>query len=244
MRLSVRCALQTERFVGLILLVWKIKELKVCEISVPLRSTTQPKRRNRQRAVCPVITSPCWGESSLQLNCSNIFCCYTAVNYIILYGAQTSVCVTNYTDELHSCSYAQTVNSDRFLERLFCTHSFTSLLRFGSLNALLTLQGSQNFKIPGSPSGRYSSDFGSPKISLTSPNKKKDHKCQSKTFSIHKYQGKSFILLFTGNVPSNFVSCWAKLFSIGRTFRAPEQKHSLYQTCTAHSRTHKKSVKL
>ncbi len=32
-------------------------------------------------------------------------------------------------------------------------------------------QGSQNFKIPGSPSGRYSSDFGSPKINLTSPNK-------------------------------------------------------------------------
>ncbi len=44
-----------------------------------------------------------------------------------------------FTDELHSCSYAQTVNSDRFLERLFCTPSFTSLLRFGSLNALLTL---------------------------------------------------------------------------------------------------------
>ncbi len=61
------------------------------------------------------------------------------MNYIILYGAQTSVCVTNYTDELHSCSYAQTFNSDRFLERLFLTHSFTSLLRFGSLNALLTL---------------------------------------------------------------------------------------------------------
>ncbi len=36
------------------------------------------------------------------------------------------------------------------------------------------MQGSQNFKIPGSPSGRYSSDFGSPKINLTSP-KKKDH---------------------------------------------------------------------
>ncbi len=33
-------------------------------------------------------------------------------------------------------------------------------------------QDSQNFKIPGSPSGRYSSDFGSPKIYLTSPNKK------------------------------------------------------------------------
>ncbi len=32
-------------------------------------------------------------------------------------------------------------------------------------------QGSQNFKIPGSPSGRYSSDFGNPKINLTSPNK-------------------------------------------------------------------------
>ncbi len=30
-------------------------------------------------------------------------------------------------------------------------------------------------------------------------------------------------------------------FSIGWTFQAPEQKHSLYQTCTAH--THK-SVKL
>ncbi len=34
-------------------------------------------------------------------------------------------------------------------------------------------QGSQHFKIPGSPSGRYSSDFGSPKIYLTSPNKKR-----------------------------------------------------------------------
>ncbi len=44
-----------------------------------------------------------------------------------------------FTDELHPCSYAQTVNSDRFLEMLFCTRSFTSLLRFGSLNALLTL---------------------------------------------------------------------------------------------------------
>ncbi len=46
-----------------------------------------------------------------------------------------SVCVTNYTDKLHSCSYAQTVNSDRFLEMLFCIRSFTSLLRFSSLNA-------------------------------------------------------------------------------------------------------------
>ncbi len=87
-----------------------------------------------------------------------------------------------------------------------------------SRTLIMHSQGSQNFKIPGSPSGRYSSDFGSPKISLTSPNKKKDHKCQSKTFSIHKYQGKSFILLFTGNVPSIFFSCWAKLFSIGWTF--------------------------
>ncbi len=33
----------------------------------------------------------------------------------------------------------QTVNSDRFLETLFCTRSFTSLLRYGSLNMLLTL---------------------------------------------------------------------------------------------------------
>ncbi len=40
-----------------------------------------------------------------------------------------------FTDELHSCSYAQTVNSDRILEMLFCIRSFTSLLQFGSLNA-------------------------------------------------------------------------------------------------------------
>ncbi len=33
----------------------------------------------------------------------------------------------------------QTVNRDRFLETLFCIRSFTSLLRFGSLNMLLTL---------------------------------------------------------------------------------------------------------
>ncbi len=33
----------------------------------------------------------------------------------------------------------QTVNRDRFLETLFCICSFTSLLRFGSLNMLLTL---------------------------------------------------------------------------------------------------------
>ncbi len=33
----------------------------------------------------------------------------------------------------------QTVNSDMFLEMLFCTRSFTSLLRFSSLNTLLTL---------------------------------------------------------------------------------------------------------
>ncbi len=39
-------------------------------------------------------------------------------------------------------------------------------------NMSLGAQGSQNVKIPGSPSGRYSSDFGSPKINLTSPNKK------------------------------------------------------------------------
>ncbi len=33
----------------------------------------------------------------------------------------------------------QTVNSDRFFEALFCTRSFTSLLRFSYLNTLLTL---------------------------------------------------------------------------------------------------------
>ncbi len=36
-----------------------------------------------------------------------------------------------FTDELHSCSYAQTFNSDRFLETLFCTRSFKSaVVRF------------------------------------------------------------------------------------------------------------------
>ncbi len=52
-------------------------------------------------------------------------------------------------------------------------------------------QGSQNFKIPGSPSGRYSSDFGSPKICLTSPNKKKTININQKYFqytNINKYQ--------------------------------------------------------
>ncbi len=44
------------------------------------------------------------------------------------------------------------------------------------------VQGSQNFKIPGSPSGRYSSDFGSPKINLTSPNKKKTINVNQKHF--------------------------------------------------------------
>ncbi len=56
-----------------------------------------------------------------------------------------SVCVTNFvhistlyrqTTFMFIC---QTVNSDRFLETLFCTRSFTSLLWFGSLNTLLTL---------------------------------------------------------------------------------------------------------
>ncbi len=38
--------------------------------------------------------------------------------------------------------------------------------------------------------------------------------------------------MVTSNVPSNLFSCSAKLFSIGRTFRSPDQKSSLYQTCT------------
>ncbi len=48
--------------------------------------------------------------------------------------------------------------------------------------AVFPIQGSQNFKIPGSPSGRYSSDFGSPKIYLTSPNKKKTINVNQKHF--------------------------------------------------------------
>ncbi len=72
-------------------------------------------------------------------------CVYIYIYIYIFHGAQTSVCVTNYVHI--STLYRQTtlificqmVNSDRFLETLFCTRSFTSLLRFGSLNTLLTL---------------------------------------------------------------------------------------------------------
>ncbi len=83
------------------------------------------------------------------VNCSHFNCIAKIFNYYlyiyIFNGAQTSVCVTNYvhistlyrlTTFMFIC---QTVNSDRFLETLFCTRSFTSLLRFGSLNTLLTL---------------------------------------------------------------------------------------------------------
>ncbi len=41
--------------------------------------------------------------------------------------------------QIYDVIRSQTVNSDRFLEMLFCTRSFTSLLWFGSLNTLLTL---------------------------------------------------------------------------------------------------------
>ncbi len=44
------------------------------------------------------------------------------------------------------------------------------------------LQGSQNFKIPGNPSGRYSSDFGSPKMYFTSSNKIKTINVNQKHF--------------------------------------------------------------
>ncbi len=79
-----------------------------------------------------------------------------------------------------------------------------------------------------------SSDFGSPKINLTSPNKK-DHICQSKTFSIHKYQGKSFILLSTGNVPFFLLSktflYWADISgTCAKTFFIPD----LYRAHTKH----------
>ncbi len=76
------------------------------------------------------------------------------MNYIILYGAQTSVCVKKFifTDELHSCSYDQTVNSDRFLEMLFCTHSFTSLLRIGSLNCAANSAGGERLRREGETS--------------------------------------------------------------------------------------------
>ncbi len=62
------------------------------------------------------------------------------------------------------------------------------------------IQGSQSFKIPGRPSGRYSSDFGSPKMNSTSPNKKRKSdrnlNVNQKYFqytNINKYEGRNFI---------------------------------------------------
>ncbi len=66
-RLSVRYALQTNWFVQLILTYLENKRTSNVwnrvMFSVPLRSTRQPKRCTRQRAVWSVITSPGWGAS-------------------------------------------------------------------------------------------------------------------------------------------------------------------------------------
>ncbi len=65
------------------------------------------------------------------------------------------------------------INTNLALWRNSCFNpGFLSSVEYKS--ECILYQGSQNFKIPGSPSGRYSSDFGSPKINLTSPKKKKD----------------------------------------------------------------------
>ncbi len=57
--------------------------------------------------------------------------------------------------------------------------------------------------------GRFSLDFGSPKIYLTSSNKIKTIHVNEKHFqyiNINEYQGKSFILLFTGYLQNFFTS--------------------------------------
>ncbi len=86
-----------------------------------------------------------------------------------------------------------------FITVYFLTHSVIRI-HIRSQKEVISNQGSQNFKIPGTTSGRYSSDFGSPKIYLTSPKKinkyiyiyiyrKSDRRLNhSKIFSIHKYQ--------------------------------------------------------
>ncbi len=72
----------------------------------------------------------------------------------------------------------------------------------GYIKIISHTQGSQNFKIPGSPSGRYSSDFGSPKINLTSPNKKKTILNQKhfQYTNINEYQGKSFLFYYLQSI--------------------------------------------
>ncbi len=57
-----------------------------------------------------------------------------------------------FTDELHSCSYAQTFNSDRFLEMLFCTRSFTSLLWFGFFECAANSAGGERLRREGETS--------------------------------------------------------------------------------------------
>ncbi len=64
------------------------------------------------------------------------------------------------------------VSSQRFGDTSIDTAGPVSIL-WHVCSSVDRTQGSQNFKIPGSPSGRYYSDFGSLKINLTSPNKKR-----------------------------------------------------------------------
>ncbi len=67
------------------------------------------------------------------------------------------------------CKYWPVEEKQAYVDSTHLNNSFKGdLTHTVSPNLMLILstyrQGSQNFKIPGSPSGRYSSDFGSPKL--------------------------------------------------------------------------------
>ncbi len=82
----------------------------------------------------------------------------------------------------HTYAFSLYIQFDSSLERRGPIYIFKDVSYHEGLHIPSMQQGSQNFKIPGSPSGRYSSDFGSPKINLTSPNKKKTINVNQKHF--------------------------------------------------------------
>ncbi len=100
-------------------------------------------------------------------------------------------------------------------------------------------QGSQNFKIPGSPSGRYSSDFGSPKISLTSPNKKKTINVNQKHFQYTNIKERVLFYYLQAMFPLILFLAEQNFSLLGGHFRHLS-KNILYTRPVQHTRTHKK----
>ncbi len=151
--------------------------------------------RARDTALRPASTNGCqpWLKTR-QWQVISSFVCASSVRLLKYLGFSRTGC--KFPGGGKSCQIDSVVKLNR---------SKLSDGMFRQLAAARMDQGSQNFKIPGSPSGRYSSDFGSPKINVTNPKKKKrlvffkESKCQSKIFSIHKYQQiwRNFISPFT-----------------------------------------------